>query len=302
MVCRPLLACLLLASPVAANPNFVFDDIRFWVGSGANRAAVAIDWDDSSSNDTSLVWGYRWDGSATGEDMLLAVLGADDRLYAKLGYQGSAGLGTYGIGYDLNNDDQFAITPSTTFDSNGIAMTGPADGATSNDPQDHYAEGWYVDGFWHYGTSENNPLAGGSWTSSLVGSSNRVLADGSWDSWAYSPLFCCYGFAENPQAAQPVLMADFEPDGDVDADDLATWKSGFGLTGATLQQGDANGDQVVAGLDFLEWQTSFGYSGPTLSIAIVPEPSLGVLVGGMATCFMLRCIYRPLTNRGLRRC
>ena len=40
-------------------------DIQLWAGTGANEAAMVIDWNDGKS-DESLVWGYRWDGSATG--------------------------------------------------------------------------------------------------------------------------------------------------------------------------------------------------------------------------------------------
>ena len=38
------LILLLLASTTLRPSRFSFDDIQFWVGTGANRAAVVIDW------------------------------------------------------------------------------------------------------------------------------------------------------------------------------------------------------------------------------------------------------------------
>ena len=59
---------------------------------------------------------------------------------------------------------------------------------------------------------------------------------------------------------EPVLGAvgpipgDFTGDFAVDELDLQRWRSGFGLTSASVSQGDANGDQIVNGADFLVWQ------------------------------------------------
>ena len=41
----------------SAGPVTSLDDIRFWVGSGEHRAALAIDWNDTTATDASLVWG-----------------------------------------------------------------------------------------------------------------------------------------------------------------------------------------------------------------------------------------------------
>ena len=120
-------ALLMFASPAAASNLFEFEDIEFWTGSGLNEAAILIDWDDSSSIDESLAWGYRWDGMATGADMFLAAVEADDRLFAKVGMDGQNGLVVYGIGYDEDNDGYFQTSPASNFNSNGIAWTGPSD-------------------------------------------------------------------------------------------------------------------------------------------------------------------------------
>ncbi|TWU20346.1 hypothetical protein [Bythopirellula polymerisocia] len=76
------------------------------------------------------------------------------------------------------------------------------------------------------------------------------------------------------------LAADFNEDTFVDATDLTTWSSNYGLNGsATKSLGDADSDMDVDGADFLVWQRQFGQSPPP-SISSVPEPtSLTLLIG-----------------------
>ena len=73
-----------------------------------------------------------------------------------------------------------------------------------------------------------------------------------------------------------LYAADFDADGDVDDTDLAMWSSGYGTSAAGPADGDANGDGLVNGADFLIWQQQAG-SSATLSIATasqaVPEPA-----------------------------
>jgi hypothetical protein len=70
----------------------------------------------------------------------------------------------------------------------------------------------------------------------------------------------------------PGYEADFDEDGDVDADDLVKWKAGFGLaSGAEHVDGDTNGDADVDGGDFLVWQQQLG-SGPPAVFANSPVP------------------------------
>lgn len=74
----------------------------------------------------------------------------------------------------------------------------------------------------------------------------------------------------------PVEFAegDFDEDGDVDADDLSDWQTGYGTaTGATHGHGDADEDLDVDGSDLLIWQQD--HTGPLLgaSSTAVPEPS-----------------------------
>lgn len=74
-----------------------------------------------------------------------------------------------------------------------------------------------------------------------------------------------------------LLTADFDGDGDVDADDLTTWEGAYGMNA----DADADGDGDSDGSDFLVWQQQFG-SSSTAAVA-VPEPtSLCVLLIGLA--------------------
>jgi gluconolactonase len=75
----------------------------------------------------------------------------------------------------------------------------------------------------------------------------------------------------------PKLPGDFEYDGDVDAADLAPWRTGFGQTGAALDA-DANADGAVNAADFLIWQQQLGSNSPSVPAgAAVPEPGAWLL-------------------------
>lgn len=71
----------------------------------------------------------------------------------------------------------------------------------------------------------------------------------------------------------PSFAADFNSNGQVDAADLAIWKTGFGATGGRAA-GDATGDNLVTGADFLLWQQQFGSAAATTPAnASIPEPA-----------------------------
>ena len=67
-------------------------------------------------------------------------------------------------------------------------------------------------------------------------------------------------------------VADFDEDGDVDADDLATWQGAYG----SGPDGDTDGDGDSDGADFLAWQQ--GHTGAAL-LSAVPEPTTLCLFG-----------------------
>ncbi|MEN6519686.1 MAG: PEP-CTERM sorting domain-containing protein [Armatimonadota bacterium] len=153
-----LLAAILLLSLIStAASAFSFDDIQLWAGSGSNKAALVIDWNDGKEPEC-LAWGYRWDGTATGRDMLNAVKNLDERLNEVIGTYGQAAV--LGLGYDLDSD-----------------------GFSSNDSSDHYQSGWSTSGFWSYWLKSTTDV---SWSFSHYGISGRTLSDGCWDGWSFS--------------------------------------------------------------------------------------------------------------------
>ena len=50
-------------------------DLDFVVGEGSNLSVLIIDFQQGP--ESSFAWGYRWDGTASGEDLLAAVTAAD---------------------------------------------------------------------------------------------------------------------------------------------------------------------------------------------------------------------------------
>jgi uncharacterized protein (TIGR03382 family) len=144
-----------------ASP-MTFDDIEYWVGSGVNQAALVIDWNDGVSPEC-LVWGYRWDGDAKGQDMFMAVVGqtdvdgpspstrygADARLSAKATDWGTMGLFL----------DEIAYSDSS------VEHKGTAGGSL----------------WWAY----SNRVDGETWAEASLGMSGRTLSDDDWDGWAF---------------------------------------------------------------------------------------------------------------------
>lgn len=283
-----------------AGPVEDFEDILFWTGAGDNRAALVIDWDYSSSADAALVWGFRWNGSATGEDMLKAIVAADERLFAKFGTKGSFGLPVYGLGYDQNDNGGFQISDGSVFDEQGITIGSIPDPppqtnvATALDSGDLYAEGFFTGSF-NYAVSVGNPFAEGHWQSSVAGVSSRTLSDGSWDGWTYeSPAaLISTAYPANPIAATGPTSADFNGDGHVDARDFLAWQRGHGLTlGAQPGDGDANSDGRVNQLDLRFWQASYGNWPGSATSLVIPEPSTLVIL--MFASFSITTLHQPL--------
>lgn len=74
--------------------------------------------------------------------------------------------------------------------------------------------------------------------------------------------------------APVTLTADFDGDGDVDADDLVQWQSDNGVNGNS----DADFDGDTDGADFLAWQRQFASTTGANAATTVPEPSLVTLL------------------------
>lgn len=160
-----LLAVLMAANAVLAID---IDDVVVteWTGSGANRALMVVDWQEA----TTIVFGYRWDGAATGLDMMNAVYNAHVGFFREW-QPDYVNASVFGMGWDVDGDGG-SFVPGTPGDETGYAT----------DPDDYYAEGWFNNGYWAYYVSPD----GESWNYSGLGLAHP-LADGGWDGWSWSP-------------------------------------------------------------------------------------------------------------------
>lgn len=169
--------------------DFNFDDIVYWVGTGTNEAAFVVQWNDSKNPD-ALVWGFRWNGTATGEDMLKAIAKTDKRFFTLL-YQGTQfGSAVGGLGFDLDGNDTNALykngnTTYPLYPVDGIINTTSYDfdDYTAKDADDHWGSAWYT-GYWSYWVKDPTDADFGY---SGLGASSRQLVNGSWDVWNFNP-------------------------------------------------------------------------------------------------------------------
>lgn len=208
--------------------EFTFDMIESWTGEGANRAALVVQWNvDGEQN--ALVFGYRWDGVATGSDMFRAVVSANPQLYGLIQYTNVSSptdpLGGYtinGIGWDADGDGDIALIDTGNGDQVYEAADGlfyhprgydPDKGGSSDydydnwkarDTDDFWQAGWLSDGYWSYWVkgADSETFGYSSW-----GASGRVLEDGCWDGWNFSLGFGSYDWL-NFKAAPSPMPAD----------------------------------------------------------------------------------------------
>lgn len=150
-----LSAAVFAAVSVHASPLTGFSDITNWIGTGSNQAALIIDFNDGSSQE-SFAWGYRWDGTATGENMIRAIAAADSNLDLTAPGTGSG----------------FFISSITYHDSAQIHTS------------DNGANGGTGDEWWTYYTADGSSSLPSSWTSPGFGAGDRTLASNSWDAWS----------------------------------------------------------------------------------------------------------------------
>lgn len=181
-----------------------FDDIRYWTGAGTNRAALVLQWNDGI-NPASIAWGYRWDGEATGLDMLRAIAGST-RIEDPAGDPAGAGAGA-------GADDRLRLgLVEYSFGLSVLSLEySPGTGAarTRSDWFNGYWEylirggnfeyyDWATGDMALYDVAGSGTYAAGAWTSSPIGAGERPLTDGAWDAYSFAP-----GFAPQP-VEQPV--------------------------------------------------------------------------------------------------
>jgi len=138
------------------TPAVSLEGIQFWIGSGTNRAGLVIEWSTPESRnystvpapiaDKSLVWGYRFNGTATAAQMFEAVVAADPRLYALGVIDPHYGLGIYGIGFHLGGGGDLGVTDgnTTNYFPKGLQtnVTVDVDAAAPLNPGDLYWSGF----------------------------------------------------------------------------------------------------------------------------------------------------------------
>lgn len=191
-----------------------FDAIKYWVGTGANKAALVVQWNDGKNSD-ALVWGFRWDGNATGVDMIQAIAKADHRFYA-LQYDSRTNLGIAigGLGFDLNGINTKGLYKNGDktyphYPVNGLVNTSgyDFDNFTAIDATDHWQSGWTTNGYWSYWVKNS---ADSDFGYSDTGVSGRLLENGSWDVWSYNPSMIEATIASTFNPVTPfVLATDF---------------------------------------------------------------------------------------------
>ncbi|MDO5395040.1 MAG: hypothetical protein Q4F07_03635 [Bacteroidales bacterium] len=83
-----------------------WDKIQYWAGdpAGENRTALIIDFQKAGKN-YCYVWGYRWNGTKTGEDLVRAVAAQSSVLTALVQYTGTMGSTLNGLGISDDREE-----------------------------------------------------------------------------------------------------------------------------------------------------------------------------------------------------
>lgn len=189
----------------AGDATFTFEDVKYWVGEGTNKAALVVQWNDNKTPD-AMVWGYRFDGEKYGVDMILEIAKIDPRFYV-LALEGTQyGTAIGGFGFDLDGKGTVGLVKNgnTTYPyypKDGKVTTSDYDFDlwTNVDANDHWASGWTSKGYWSYWVKEKE----GDYGYSGLGASSRVLKDGSWDAWSFAKDFGDYPLADEFVAVEP---------------------------------------------------------------------------------------------------
>ncbi|QDT73550.1 phage tail protein [Lacipirellula limnantheis] len=101
-----------------------------------------------------------------------------------------------------------------------------------------------------------------------------------------------------PPHAHPVSFnADFNFDGVIDGADVLIWQRNFGALNAQRHQGNADPDTDVDAFDLAIWKTEFG--GPALPLESVPEPT--TLALALTAAGLLYRARRPFDRKGASR-
>lgn len=172
--------CVALFAVTAGGFGYTFDDVvvEVEVGAGTKQAMLVIDF----GGDNSYAWSYKWDGAATGEDMLLAM----------------------NAGTELEVD--YHIDPTWGFGLDALRYGG----------YEVISDGWFTTfpGYWWAGHDEYLDFVGDTvpawdnngqddWLVAQVGAGTRQLADGYWDGWSQEYMANGFDPVHTPQTPVP---------------------------------------------------------------------------------------------------
>lgn len=191
-----LAALLLVVGALGAKAQLVqsFDDIQFWTGSGENRSALVLQWNDGGTP-ASLAWGYRWSGNATGVGMLKAIAGqttvspdGDPGTILETASGADARMTLSIVRYGFGD----AIYAMSFHD--GITARSRADWASGYWAYDIFGGNFDYTNYGDptvltYSTPGSVSYSSVTWFSSPIGASDRELVDGSWDAFHFAPGF-----------------------------------------------------------------------------------------------------------------
>lgn len=217
-----------------------FDAIEYWVGTGANKAAFVVQWNDGKNSD-ALVWGFRWDGEATGIDMVRAIAKADHRFFA-LQYDSGTALGTTiaGLGFDLNGVNTIGLYKDGNqtyplYPVNGIVNTTGAnfDNFTVIDATDHWQTQSNSKGYWSYSIKKTTDTDFNRYD---LTAANGILENNSWNVWNYNT-----GMVELPIASTFTPVTPFVLSTDFTKGFFMVNEDWFGHTNGTLNFIDDSG-------------------------------------------------------------
>lgn len=286
---------------MVADGSFTFDMIQNWSGQGENRAALVIQWNDDKEQN-ALVFGYRWDGTATGVDMIRTVTENNPQLFSLIQYTNVSSptdpLGGYticGLGWDADIDGEIGFIDTDkneTYISETGLLVHPRSydpnkpGSTADydydswkalDPDDFWGAGWYLS-YWSYWVKEgeSSTFSYSSW-----GASGRVLKNDSWDGWNFSLNMMPYNwkkFKAAPALTPDDAMTEFYIDGL-----YYTLGSYAGKTVKLVAPFDIDGQSAVAYTGDIAVPTTFDADGRTYTVTeIAPDAFSGAEIGEVA--------------------
>jgi len=148
---------------------------------------LIIQWNDNNTPQ-ALAWGYKWNGTKYGLDIINDVAKEDKKLFYLTHYTGGMGNTLAGIGFEASGSVNAKI-------GNGISCESPTDGVVYAHAYDYddwkpcggtnprWGSGWFVS-YWSYWVADNYKV-GDKWEYSGWGASSRELENNSVDAWYF---------------------------------------------------------------------------------------------------------------------